>query len=197
MIKVGLTGGIGSGKTFIAEVFQNLGVPIFNSDIVAREITDNNSDVKKSLVSHFGKEAYHNDKLNRQFIAGMVFENPELLELMNKIVHPQVEKEFLSWCANYEDKRYIIKEAAIIFETGIYKKLDLNILVKAPEEIRIKRILKRDNTDIQNIRKRMKNQWDDLQKEKLADFILINDGHTLILPQIIEIHNKINESRNY
>ena len=193
MIRVGLTGGIGSGKSYIAEIFCKLKVPVFNSDLRAREISDTSEEARAQIISHFGNKAYNNDSLNRRFIAGMVFENPLLLEKLNKILHPLVEKEFEAWCSENNSSDYIIKEAAILFETGNYKKLDSTILVAAPEDIRITRVQKRDNSDRDSIIKRMENQWDDQVKEKLADYIIYNDGKTLILPQIIEIHKRLTD----
>ena len=194
MIKVGLTGGIGSGKSFIAEVFVNLGIPVFNSDIKARKISNTNLTIKQDIISHFGKESYHNDSLNRTYIAGMVFEKPELLEKLNSIIHPQLEIEFDKWLSSQNESKYVIKEAAILFETGGYKRMDSNILVIAPVDLRIDRIQKRDNLSVNQIKNRMANQWADERKEELADFIINNDENNLILPQIINIHKRLTES---
>ncbi len=193
MICIGLTGGIGSGKSFIAEIFIRLGVPIYNADTRARHISDNNPDVKSNIVSLLGQNAYKKGLLNRQYVGGMVFDNPDLLESLNSIIHPAVEVDFLKWCSNNKEHRYIIKEAAILFETGSYRKLDSTILVVAPEEIRIKRVQKRDSTDTDSVKKRIDKQWKDQEKEKLADYIINNDEKTLLLPQIIDIHTSITE----
>jgi len=228
MICIGLTGGIGSGKSFIAEIFKKLGVPVYNADTRASFISDKDPEVKSNIVSLFGQKVYSNGLLNRQYVGGMVFDNPDLLERLNSIIHPAVEADFLKWCStkkehNYiikeaapveneeakpdpaveadflkwcstkKEHNYIIKEAAILFETGSYKKLDSTILVVAPEDIRIKRVLKRDNTDRDSVKKRVENQWGDQEKEKLANYIINNDGRTLLLPQIINIHNSVTE----
>ena len=191
MICIGLTGGIGSGKSFIAEIFIRLGVPIYNADTLARHISNNNPDVKSNIVSLLGQNAYKKGLLNRQYVGGMVFDNPDLLENLNKIIHPAVEVDFLKWCSNNKEHHYLIKEAAILFETGSYRKLDSTILVVAPEDIRIKRVQKRDNLDANSIKKRIDKQWNDQEKEKLADYIINNDGKTLLLPQIIQIHKRV------
>jgi len=193
MICIGLTGGIGSGKSFIAEIFKKLGVPVYNADTRASFISDKDPEVKSNIVSLFGQKVYSNGLLNRQYVGGMVFDNPDLLERLNSIIHPAVEADFLKWCSTKKEHNYIIKEAAILFETGSYKKLDSTILVVAPEDIRIKRVLKRDNTDRDSVKKRVENQWGDQEKEKLANYIINNDGRTLLLPQIINIHNSVTE----
>lgn len=191
MICVGLTGGIGSGKSYISQVFKALGVQVYDADSRARYISDSNPEIKSSIVSLLGQNAYLNGLMNRNFVAGMVFDNPELLEKLNEIIHPAVEADFLSWCKSHQDQAYLIKEAAILFETGGYKKLASTILVVAPKEIRIDRVKKRDSIDRESVVKRIENQWSDHQKEALADFIIQNDGKKLVLPQIIKIHNTL------
>ncbi len=190
---IGLTGGIGSGKSYVAKIFQNLDVPIYKADNQARYISDNNPAVISKIVSLFGKDAYTNGMLNRQFIGGMVFDDSSLLKKLNEIIHPEVEKDFKNWCSENINSAYIIKEAAILFETGSYKNLHSNILVVAPEEIRLDRVKRRDKVNPDQIRKRMQNQWTDSKKRKLADYVIVNDGKSLILPQVIQIHNRITE----
>lgn len=193
MICIGLTGGIGSGKSFIADIFQKLGVPVYNSDIRAKHISDNDSFVRRKIVSLLGQNAYQNGILNRQYLGGMVFDNPDLLDSLNDIIHPAVEADFIKWCSDKNEHDYVLKEAAILFETGSYKRLDSTVLVVAPEGTRIKRVQKRDNLDTNSIQKRIDKQWSDQDKEKMADYIINNDGKTLVLPQIIHIHTSISD----
>ena len=193
MICIGLTGGIGSGKSYVARIFESLDVPVYKADDQARFISDNNPTVVSKINSLFGHNAYTNNSLNRQFIGGMVFDDPSLLKKLNEIIHPEVEKDFENWCSENKKSAYVIKEAAILFETGSYKKLHSNILVLAPEEIRIDRVKKRDKIDPDQIRKRMLNQWQDSKKKKLANYVIVNDGKSLILPQVIQIHKRITE----
>ncbi len=170
---VGLTGGIGSGKTYVAQLFKNLGVPIYIADIEAKKIMHTNAEVKKAICSLFGDKAYQEESLNRKFIADKVFENKALLKKLNAIVHPAVANHFKTW---YEAQKFdfVIKESAILFETGGDKKCDLTILVVAPEEIRIKRVMDRDAITEKEVKLRMNNQWSDEKKKKLATHIIEN-----------------------
>jgi dephospho-CoA kinase len=197
MLKVGITGGIGSGKSYICDVFKKIGIPVYEADEKARIITNTTDQVKSEIINVFGLQAYNNNLLNTKFIASSVFNNPGLLEQLNSIIHPAVENDFISWCQEQKNQAYIIKEAAILFETGIYKKLNRNILVLAPEHIRVKRVQSRDNSTEIEIRNRIKNQWPTEKTVQLADFIIENDGKKLILPQIIKIDKEIrNEWQN-
>ena len=191
MICIGLTGGIGSGKSYIAVVFQNLGIPVYNADIRAKAISNNHPVAREKIVSTFGKEAYKNEFLDSRFIGELVFPNTQLLNKLNEIIHPLVEDDFIEWCDGNKTAPYLIKEAAILFETGSYKKLDASILVTAPEKVRIERILKREGMKIEDIRNRMRHQWNDEDKLNFADFVINNEGGSLVLPQVIKIHQEI------
>jgi dephospho-CoA kinase len=192
MLKIGITGGIGSGKSYICKIFEQLGVPVYNADEKARNISNNSISVKKDITNLFGKEAYENNVLNRAYIASKVFNDTNLLEQLNQIIHPAVNKDFNDWCNNYQDKSYILKEAAILFESGIYKNLDKTILVTAPESIRINRVIKRDGSTKEEVLNRMKNQWPTEKITPLADFIIHNIDKELLLPEILKIHNTLN-----
>ena len=184
---VGITGGIGSGKTFVCQILETMGYPVFYSDKEAKLIIANNKQVKLKIIALFGKESYlKSGKINRQHLAKQIFENQQKLEQMNAIVHPAVRLAFENW-TNKQNSNIVFNEAAIIFETGIYKRYDFTILVTAPKQIKIKRILKRDNSSLTEIEKRMNNQWLDEKKQKLANFIINNDEKQMLLPQIIEI----------
>ncbi len=188
MLKVGLTGGIGSGKTTVSRVFKNLGVPIFNSDLVARDIVNTDVSAVRAIKSHFGESIYNQDGLDRKALADVVFNQPEELQKLNSIVHPKVAERFDKWCEEHSNAPYIIKEAAILFESGAHQNLDRIIVVYTQKEERIRRIMKRDNSSRSEVENRMNNQWDDGTRNKLADFIIINDDIDLILPQVMELH---------
>lgn len=188
MMKVGLTGGIGSGKSTIAKVFSTLGIPIYNSDERAKELIQSNAQVKQSIVAEFGEEAYLNGEYNREFIAQQVFNNAEKLAKLNSIVHPAVRADFESWCETHTSSPYIIKEAAILFESGAYKGLDKTINVSASEQLRAERVAKRDASSIESVQQRMKNQLSDSERKELADFTIVNDDSQLVIPKVLELH---------
>ncbi|WP_298541018.1 dephospho-CoA kinase [uncultured Aquimarina sp.] len=187
---IGLTGGIGSGKSTVAEMFAKLGVPIYIADDEAKKLMNEDISVKKQIVALLGVNSYTEQGLNRSFIADKVFNNKELLEKLNAIVHPKVATHFTKW-KNEQKFEYVIKEAAILFENGGYKRCDHTILVTAPKETRIKRVLKRDNTTRSQVLARLKNQWEDSEKIPLADFVIINTNLEETWLQIKKIHNKL------
>ena len=188
MKKIGITGGIGSGKTIVCEVFKLLGVPVFQADIVARDIQQTDPQIRSGLIHLFGDSIYTNEGLlDRQKLAGLIFSDKELMGLVNQIIHPVVRENFRLWADRHDDHKYILYEAAILFESGYYKDLDLNILVVADEPIRIKRVMQRDNSTEEAVRQRINNQMTDQEKMKLADFILENNEKNLLIPQIIEL----------
>lgn len=190
---VGITGGIGSGKTTISKVFQTLGVPVYNSDARAKSLLNEDEKLKSAVVERFGRDAYDaNGMLNRQFLAKTVFADEKKLESLNALVHPAVGHNFSLWTQAHTSHSYLIKEAALLFETGSYRSLDYTILVKAPEEVRILRILKRDpQRSRQQIADIINKQLGDSEKEKLANFILTNDDKELLIPQILKIDETI------
>ena len=190
MLKIGLTGGIGSGKTTISRILKVLGASVYAADERARELMNSNMDLIRSVTALFGDESYRNGVLNRAFIASIVFSDSSKLKALNALVHPLVFDDFLSWSDQQNSGHYVIHEAAILFETGLYKKFDYNILVCSPAELRIKRIMARDKQSEDDIRARMQQQWTDEQKMKLADFTIENNEKTMILPQVLNLHNK-------
>jgi dephospho-CoA kinase len=190
MLKVGLTGGIGSGKSTVAEIFAQLKIPIYLSDDRAKDLMVNNSSVKSAVISLFGKESYVDGELNRTFIASKVFSDQKELEKLNAIVHPALKTDFENWCKN-QTSIYVVKEAAILFESGANKGLDKVILVEAPKEMRIKRVMERDKVARNLVLARMDKQWSDKRKSELSDYIIQNDGLHLVLEQVLKIHNDI------
>lgn len=195
MIKIGVTGGIGSGKTTVCRIFEMLGVPVYNSDIEARRITDNDPEVIGRITTLFGTQAYFagnsdggcGTALDRKCISAKVFNDPTLLNALNNIVHPAVEKDFEIW-AQRQEAHYVIQEAAILFESGAYKKLDKMVVVSAPEELRISRVIARDNMDEATVRARMANQLSEEERISRADYVIVADDRSLIIPQVLELH---------
>ena len=173
---IGITGGIGSGKTFICEKFRAMGVPVYNADERAKFLMENDESLIAVLKSFFGEEIYVNNKLQRKRLASKVFNNKKALAKLNSIVHPAVEKDVENWTETHKNKKYLLKEAALLFETGSYKQVDKTILVHAPEDERVLRVMKRDNSSKEQVLSRIKNQLSDLDKMEKADFIINNNG---------------------
>lgn len=191
MIKVGITGGIGSGKSTVCKVFRVLGVPVFEADSMAKQLMNSDSILRGKLIDLFGSSVYQHDQtIDRKYLAGIVFNNPSLLAQLNEIVHPAVRQAFDDWCLA-QQAPYVIHEAAILFESGFYKMMDKTIMVVTDEKERIDRVVKRDQVTAELVIQRMKNQWRDEEKIKLADFVIGNNDQELIIPQIVEIDKKI------
>lgn len=195
-IRVGVTGGIGSGKTLVCKVLETLGYPVFYSDIVAKTITDTDPLVIAQVKKLFGDGIYYNGMLNRKKVAELVFTNNDLLVGLNSIVHPAVARAFEQWCLQNTNSQLVFKEAAILFETGAYLELHKTILITAPEDIRIKRVIERDGVTESEVRARMASQMPDEEKKRLADFIIDNSSNQLLLPQIINIVQILTSSQH-
>lgn len=192
MIKVGITGGIGSGKTIVCQVFELFGVPVYYSDEESKKLLDADAEVKKQIISTFGNAVINEQgNVDRKKLAAIVFADKSKLQLLNGIMHPAVAKHFDEWVKNNSEHKYILKEAAILFESGANKLVDKIITVTAPEELKIKRAMKRDNITEEQVKQRMKNQWTDAEKMKLSDFVIYNDETQLLIPQILAIHEKL------
>lgn len=188
MVKIiGLTGGIGSGKTTIAHHFHSLGVPIYIADDAAKEVMQEKS-IIESLKYSFGDSIFEGEQLNRGALASIVFNDSDKLAQLNSIVHPVVRAHFDNWIQNHQSAIYIIYEAAILFESGNYKKCDQVICVTAPLDIRIQRILGRDDTDLEAIQKRINSQWTDEQRINKSDYIIENIDLALAKLKVEEIH---------
>ncbi len=191
MITVGLTGGIGSGKTLISEVFNRLGIPVFNADYEAKKIMSSDDKVITQIKKEFGDDIYNTEGINRKKLAAIIFENENALKKINSIVHPKVRESFILWSQTKENYPYIIEEAAILFESKAHKELDITINVHADELIRINRVIERDQVPFGSVKSRMKNQLSDEERMSLADYTIYNDGKKMVLPQVLEIHQKI------
>lgn len=187
---VGLTGGIGSGKTTVANFFKSLDIPIYIADIEAKALMKRSKVIKRKLINLFGNKAYVEDKLNKPFIANKIFNDEVLLEKMNNIVHPKVASHFKRWLKK-QDAPYVIKEAAILFENNTYKSLDFVITVIAPEKERINRVIARDKSSEEKVKAIIKNQWSDAKKVKLSDFVIENIDMESTKKQVFKIHQKI------
>ena len=194
MMRVGLTGGIGSGKSTVAEMFRSLGVPVYDSDSEAKTLMVSSKPLQEAIVELLGKEAYLDEKLNKTYISDMVFKDSQMLQKLNKIVHPAVKQHFLEWSINQDDA-YVIQETALIFENNAHTNYDAVILVTAPKNLRLQRVMDRDGVKKEQVFERMKNQFDDSKKIDLADYVIENFDLCLTEKKVYEIHKKLlNES---
>jgi dephospho-CoA kinase len=187
MLKVGITGGIGSGKTTVCRIFEILGVPVFNADMQAKSIMVTDTSLITSIKKEFGEESYSSGKLNKEYLANRVFNNQEALKKLNGLVHPATIRAFNVW-ALQQKTAYVIKEAAILIESGSYQDCDFVIVVTSPEDIRIARVIDREGVNEKDVRSRMNKQMPEEEKVKIADFIIVNDDKTAIIPQVLKLH---------
>ncbi len=191
MIKVGITGGIGSGKTTVCKIFEALDVPVYYADERAKKIMTSDKMIKKEIIALFGSDAYYkNGRLNRKHIATKVFANKSLLEKLNSIVHPAVQLDGKHWYSIQKGK-FALKEAALLIEAGSYKDLDKIIVVTCPLDIRIDRVVQRDGITKEAVAKRIHNQLAEEEKVKYADFIIVNDGKKSLIKQVVKVFNKL------
>lgn len=186
---IGITGGIGSGKTTCCQVFEELGVPVYYADLRAKLLMVENP-LRGKIVQAFGEKAYNGTLLNRTYLSEQVFNSKEKLSVLNGLVHPAVADDFEEWLEENKAADYVLKEAAILFETGADEHVDITVLVIAPQELRLERVMQRDGTSKEEVQQRMNNQWTQERKVKLADHIINNDGAQLLIPQALEFHKK-------
>ena len=193
MLKIGLTGNIGSGKTTVSKVFEVLGVPVFYADDAAKSVMVSDAELIAGIKSAFGDAAYFDDgTLNRKHIAGIVFNDAGQLARLNALVHPATFRAFDEWIKNIgTNVPYVLKEAALLFESDSYKLCDYSITIQAPFETRIKRVMQRDGLTREEIESRESKQFSEEKKSALADYIIVNDDVQLVIPQVLELHNKI------
>ncbi|MBE9509829.1 MAG: dephospho-CoA kinase [Bacteroidetes bacterium] len=188
MKKVGVTGGIGSGKSLVCKIFRCLNVPVFSADDEAKVLLETDPEIRLALTGFFGEELYLSGKLNKQMLAGLIFNDRKNIDIVNKAVHPAVLERFTEW-VNFQTKSaYVIMEAAIIFETGTDRFLDKVINITAPEAIRIERVCKRDGVSKEKVIERINNQLTEKERKEKANINLVNDGRVMLLPQILEVH---------
>lgn len=188
MLKIGLTGGIGSGKSTVARIFEVLGIPVYYADNAAKKLMIENGELKTSIINAFGKEAYIGGNLNREYIAAAVFNDTEKLQLLNALVHPATIQDASEWFQK-QTAPYVIKEAALIFESGANKELDYVIGVKSPFDLRVQRAMYRDHILADEVKARINKQMDEESKLRLCDYVIINDEEQMLIPQVLAMHN--------
>ncbi len=198
MLKIGLTGNIGSGKSLICQLFEKLDVPVFYADTEAKKILDS-ANLRPKLIAEFGIDIVNrqNKLIDRKKLAALVFTNKQALQKLNDLIHPPLREEFKNWCNDHKNEAYLIQEAAILFENGFSDLFDKTIVVAAPKNIRLQRVMERDNADKSEVLARMKNQWSDSKKEAAADYIIHNDGSQLVLPQVLKLHQLFSSSNKF
>ena len=195
MLRIGITGGIGSGKSTVARIFETLGIPVYYADDAAKKLMNSDVLLQEKIINAFGEASYKEGKLDRQFLSSLVFNNPEKLNLLNSIVHPATIEDASNWML-LQTSPYSIKEAALIYESGAQKSLDYVIGVAAPEPIRILRTMNRDHISKEDVIARMHRQMEESIKMKLCDFVINNNEQVLLIPQVIELHEKLIEMSN-
>lgn len=191
MIKVGITGGIGSGKSTVCKIFETMGIPVYYADDRAKTIMTANKEVKQKIINLFGPNAYfRNGRLNRSLLSQTIFNKPEMREALNNIVHPAVLADGRTWQAN-QTSAITLKEAALLIQSGSYKELDYLILVTCPEEIRIRRVMKRSRMTKEDVVSRIKSQLSEEEMKTYADWIIVNDGSQSLIQQALELYKKL------
>ncbi|MDR1667299.1 MAG: dephospho-CoA kinase [Bacteroidales bacterium] len=192
MLTIGITGGIGSGKTTACTVFETLGAPVYYADTRAKELMNTDRHLKALLQEHFGTDIYQEGRLNRKQLSALIFNDEKRLQMVNGWVHPAVARDFESWLEE-QSAPYVLEETAILFESGISSRFDKVILVTAPEDMRVERVCRRDAVPAATVKARMTHQWPEEKKTALADFIIYNDERHQLIPQIISIHKQLLE----
>jgi dephospho-CoA kinase len=190
MLKIGLTGGIGSGKTTVAQIFEVLTIPVYYADRAAKDLMNKDPELKNKIIASFGPDVYKGGNLDRSYLASQVFGNAQKLELLNSFVHPVTLRDGEEWMKKQKTP-YAIKEAAIIFESGLEKFFDYTIGVTAPESLRIQRVVDRDHISKEKVLERIQQQMDEKEKMSRCNFVIINDGEQAILPQVLAIHETL------
>ncbi|MDH6306649.1 dephospho-CoA kinase [Parabacteroides sp. PF5-5] len=186
MIKIGLTGGIGSGKSIIADLFQVLGVPVYIADTESKQLTNTSPQIRNELTVLYGEDLYLDSGIDKKRLASIIFNDPEQLKLVNRIIHPVVNRHFLEWAASRKTSLCVI-ETAILFESGFDRSVDFSLMVYAPLELRIERTLKRDKASREDIIRRINNQLPDEEKKERADYVIYNDGKSALIPQLAHL----------
>ncbi len=196
MLRIGLTGGIGSGKTTVAKIFELLNVPVYYADEASKRLYHTDKDLIASIKKHFGEDVYTNEQLNRSKLAAIVFNDPDKLELLNELVHPPTLRDAEEWMQK-QTAPYVIKEAALLFESGSVKGLDYIIGVQAPSHYRIRRVMERDGMKREEVISRANRQIDEDIKMHLCDFVIVNNDQELVIPQVLELHSKFLEINSH
>lgn len=189
-LKIGLTGGIGSGKSTVCRIFELLNVPTYNSDVKAKELIHTHSTLVELYKSYFGEDVFEGGSLDTKKVSQILFKKPDVLQAIQKVVHPIVRSDFSAW-AHQQNSPWVINEAAVLFEGGSFVEMDLMITVVAPAELRLSRVMKRSGLSKSEVQARMDNQWNDEKKVDLSDFVIYADDQQLVIPQVLEIYNKL------
>ena len=196
-LRIGITGGMGAGKSTVCKVFSQIGISIYDADSRAKWLMNNNPELKEAVRTSFGWDSYtRKDDLNRDYLAKVVFNNEEKLKVLNGIVHPAVMKDFELWTQEHKDEPYSLKEAALLFESNSYKILHKIIVINSPIETRIERVVKRDHVKREDVLKRIENQSTDRERMEKADWVIYNDGVNSLIEQAMKIHHEILEIRD-
>jgi dephospho-CoA kinase len=191
MIKVGVTGGIGTGKSTVCKIFESLGIPVYYADQEARSLSDHHPEIIKGVKDLFGSDIYADNQLNRKKVGELVFANKQLLASLNQIIHPVVAQHFEHWLQINAAAPYVMKEAAILFESGAYKQVDKIITVTSPKELRLARVMQRDQLSREEVEQRMLNQMDEVEKIRQSDFVINNNDIDLLVTQVLQVHNAL------
>lgn len=195
MIKLGITGGIGSGKSVVSEIFHLYGIPLYNADKEAKKLNDTSPYIREQLTLHIGEDLYIDDKLDRKKLASIIFHDSHKLAIVNSIIHPELAKHFNEWCRQREQCPMVILDAPLLIEAGFHKFVDKVIMVQAPEELRIARVIQRDRSVRQEVEARMKSQLPEEEKMKYADYVVRNDNRHSLISQVSKIIKKANKRR--
>ena len=190
VLRVGITGGIGSGKSTVARIFEVLGIPVYYADAAARRLMNEDDEIRQNLIKHFGPDSYKDGKLNRSYVSSIVFNNKEKLELLNQLTHPATIRDAHEWMQK-QKAPYTLKEAALIFESGSAEHLDFVIGIYTPTPLRIQRIMQRDGVTREEVLQRMNRQINEEIKMRLCDAVIVNDEQQLLIPQVLELHRKL------
>ena len=195
-LQIGITGGIGSGKSLVCKIFQQLGVPVYDADSHAKALMTTDGILVSQIKKEFGDLAYHSDgSLNRAWLASHVFSDEAKLERLNTLVHPRVGLDYERWVEHYQHEPYVLKEAALLFESGSFRLLDKIVVVSAPEEVRQKRVLKRDpHRTVEQFKEIVEKQLPEAEKLKRADYLIVNDDTTMVIPQVLKLHEAFKET---
>ena len=191
MFRLGITGGIGSGKSFVCSILEKFGVPVYYADKEARRLMNTRVDLKRAIKGVFGEEIYHDGELDRQEMGHRIFGQPDMLDKINRMVHPVVREDFFKWSEAWKNVPYVIEEAAILFESGAASEMDATVLIYAPKQLRIERVMARDGLGRSEVERRINMQMDEEEKKRLADRVILNDEKKLLLPQLVALHEDI------
>lgn len=196
MIKLGITGGIGSGKSTVSQIFSLSGIPVYIADIESKRLVATSPTIRKKLINLFGEELYSGGVLNKPLLASHIFNDKKKLEIVNAIIHPEVERDFIEWVKKHAQCNIVAHEAAILFESGFNRMMDKVLMVYTPLDIRIERTMLRDNLPKEKVMERIQNQMSDEEKAKLSDFVIVNDNTKSLIEQVTNIIQELKTSEN-